>query len=122
MHTYQALYLSPMIPSYNLKETANFFKSVLGFTPVLDTETYAVYQKNNLTIHILRAGEDIGQMEFYLEVDDVDSLWTSIKDKVEGLRVREPFDRDYGMREIHIEIPHTKTLLFIGQNKTKYGI
>jgi hypothetical protein len=60
-------------------------------------------------------------MEFYLEVDDIDSLWTSIKDKVEGLRVREPFDRDYGMREIHIEIPHTKTLLFVGQNKAKYG-
>jgi hypothetical protein len=65
MNTYQALYLSPMIPSFSLKETVNFFKSVLDFTPILDTETYAVYQKNNLTIHILRAGEHIGEMEFY---------------------------------------------------------
>jgi hypothetical protein len=110
-----------MIPSFNLKETVSFFKEILDFTPVLDTETYAVFQKNNLTVHLLRAGEDIGQMEFYLEVDDVDNLWSSIKDKVAGLKVREPFDREYGMREIHIEIPHTKTLLFIGQDKTKYG-
>jgi hypothetical protein len=102
-----------MIPSFSLKKIVNFFKSVLDFTPILDTETYAVYQKNNLTIHILRAGENIGEMEFYLEVDNVDNVWASIKDKVKGLKVKEPFDREYGMREIHIEIPHTKTLLFI---------
>jgi hypothetical protein len=51
-------------------------------------------------------------------VDNVDNVWASIKDKVKGLKVKEPFDREYGMREIHIEIPHTKTLLFIGQGKT----
>lgn len=104
-----------MIPSFNLKETVLFFRDVLGFSPEMDTETYAIYQKDNLTIHVLRAGEDIGQMEFYLEIDDLDSLWAEIKDKVKGLKVKEPFERDYGMREVHIEVPHTKTLLFIGQ-------
>lgn len=112
---YKAKYLSPMIPSFQMKETVRFFKDILGFSPVMETETYAVYQKNNLTIHILRAGEDIGQMEFYLEVDNIDGLWASIKEKVKGLKLREPFNREYGMREVHIEIPQTKTLLFIGQ-------
>jgi hypothetical protein len=42
--------------------------------------------KDNLTIHILPAGQDIGQMEFYMEVDDIDGLWSLIKDKVAGLR------------------------------------
>jgi len=83
---YKALYLSPMIPSFNIEETADFFKSVLGFSSVMHTDTYAVYQKENLTIHILRAGENIGQMEFYLEVDNVDELWTTIKDKVVKLK------------------------------------
>ena len=118
---YKALFLSPMIPSFNLKDTVCFFKDILGFSPVMDTNEYPIYIKDNLTIHILPAGKDIGQMEFYLEVDDIDNLWASIKDKVKGLKVREPFDREYGMREIHIEIPYTKTLLFIGQDKTKYG-
>jgi catechol 2,3-dioxygenase-like lactoylglutathione lyase family enzyme len=112
---YKAFYLSPMIPSFNIEETADFFKSVLGFSPVMHTDTYAVYQKDNLTIHLLRAGENIGQMEFYLEVDNVDELWTTIKEKAKNLKTREPFDRDYGMREIHIGIPQTNTLLFIGQ-------
>lgn len=116
---YKALYLSPMIPSFNMKETVHFFKDTLGFSSVMDTETYAVYQKNNLTVHILRAGENIGQMEFYLEVDNIDEFWISIKDKVKGLKVREPFNREYGMRELHIEIPKTKTLLFLGQQIDK---
>ncbi len=112
---YKALYLSPMIPSFDIEKTANFFKDVLGFLPVMDTEAYAIYQKDNLTIHILRAGQDIGQMEFYLEVDNLDSLWTIIKDKLHGLKVKEPFNQEYGMREIHISVPQTNTLLFIGQ-------
>lgn len=112
---YKALFLSPMIPSFNMAETARFFKEILGFSAFMDTPGYAIYQKDNLTVHILPAGKDIGQMEFYLEVDDVDGLWTSIKDKMEGLSAKAPFDREYGMREIHIGIPQTNTLLFIGQ-------
>lgn len=104
-----------MIPSFNIAKTASFFKDLLSFTPVLDTETYAIYQKDNLSIHILKAGQDIGQMEFYLEVDDIDKLWETIKEKLSGLQVKEPFTQEYGMREIHIGVPETNTLLFIGQ-------
>jgi hypothetical protein len=111
---YKALYLSPMIPSFNMKETAAFFTDLLGFGKIMYNDSYIVLQKDNLTIHILNAG-DIGEMEFYLEVDDIDDLWKSAKDKLAGLKVREPFDRDYGMREMHIIVPHTKTLLFVGQ-------
>lgn len=113
---YKALYLSPMIPSFSIVETAQFFKDLLGFSSIMETEDHAILQKDNLTIHILPAGKDIGQMEFYLEVDNVDRIWSYISDKVKELKVREPFDRDYGMREVHIEVPKTKTLLFIGQS------
>ena len=116
---YKALYLSPMIPSFKIEETAAFFKDLLDFSPIMETPEYAVYQKDKLTIHLLRAGKDIGQMEFYLEVDKIDELWASIKDKVKELKVREPFDREYGMREIHIGVPQTNTLLFIGQEIKK---
>ena len=112
---YKALYLSPMIPSFKLEETTNFFKDVLGFSSVMDTDTYAICQKDSLTVHILKAGQDIGQMEFYMEVDNIDNLWAEIKDKLNSLKFKEPFNQDYGMREIHIGIPQTNTLLFIGQ-------
>jgi hypothetical protein len=119
MTRYKAMYLSPMIPSFNMEETGRFFKDILSFTPHMETETYAIYEKDNLTVHILRAGKDIGQMEFYLEVDDLDNLWSSIKDKLQGVKVKEPFNQEYGMREVHIGIPKTNTLLFIGQELRK---
>ena len=112
---YKALFLSPMISSFNLEETTGFFKAVLGFSPVMETEMYAICQKNNLTVHILKAGVNVGQMEFYMEVDNVDTLWAEIKNKMAGLKCKEPFNQDYGMREIHLGIPQTNTLLFIGQ-------
>lgn len=113
---YKTLFISPMIPSYNLKVTGKFFKEILGFTSLMETLEYAIYAKDQLTIHLLPAGPDVGQMEFYMEIDNVDGLWEQIKDKLIGLRVRAPFNQTYGMREIHIGVPETKTLLFIGQD------
>ncbi len=112
---YKALYLSPMIPSFNVRETVLFFQNLFAFDIVRDEKTYVILHKDNLTIHVLTAGKDIGEMEFYLEVDNIDDLWDKIKDKLEGSKVKKPFDREYGMREFHVIIPHTKTLLFTGE-------
>ena len=111
---YQALHISPMIPSYNIKETAAFFTDILGFTPSMNEDGYAILYKDNHTVHILPAGTNIGEMEFYLEVNNIDVMWEEIEGKLTGIKVRAPFDREYGMREMHIIIPQTKTLLFIG--------
>ena len=78
---YKVLHLSPMIPSFDIEETVMFFKDVLNFKMARDDGSYAILHKDNLTIHILQAGTDIGEMEFYLEVDDVEGLWRSIKTK-----------------------------------------
>ena len=54
-------------------------------------------------------------MEFYFEINDIENLWANIKDKLDGMKVKEPFNQEYGMREVHIIIPETKTLMFTGQ-------
>lgn len=112
---YKAKYLSPMVPSYNIEKTVSFFRDLLDFKVGRDDKTYVILYKDNLTIHLLRAGPDIGEMEFYLEVDDIQQVWNNMKDKLGEMKVREPFDREYGMREIHVIVPETKTLMFIGQ-------
>ena len=104
-----------MIPSLDIAKTVSFFIDLLKFEILRDDKTYVILQKDNLTIHILRAGKDIGEMEFYLEVDDIQSIWNYIKGNLDGIKFKEPFDQAYGMREIHLIIPMTKTLLFIGQ-------
>jgi catechol 2,3-dioxygenase-like lactoylglutathione lyase family enzyme len=113
---YKALFLSPMIPSYNLRETTYFFTDVLDFEVVRKEDMYGILIKDNLTIHLLPAGKDIGQMEFYLEVEDVDKVWEEISSKLKDIKHKAPFDQNYGMREIHIAVPQTNTLLFIGSN------
>ena len=112
---YKARHLSPMIPSFDIGATVSFFIELLGFEILRDDRTYVILQKDNLTIHILRAGADIGEMECYLEVDDIGAIWEHVKDKLSGIQFKAPFDQAYGMREIHLIIPKTKTLLFIGQ-------
>ncbi len=104
-----------MIPSFNIEKTVSFFIDLLDFKIGRDDKTYFILYKDNLTVHIQRAGSDIGEMSFYLNVDDIEKVWSSMKDKLGDVKVKEPFDREYGMREIHIIIPETKTLMFIGQ-------
>lgn len=112
---YQVKYLSPMIPSFNIEKTVSFFMNLLDFKIKRDEKTYVILIKDNLTLHILQAGSTIGEMECYLEVDDIGELWNNIKEKLDGIKFKAPFEQDYGMREIHVIIPETKTLLFIGQ-------
>ncbi len=115
MKPYSALHLSPMVPSTNIPETVHFFEKLLQFTVVRASESYVVLTKDGVMVHIMNAGAVLQEQDVYLEVDDVDFVWSSIREHVQGIRVREPFDREYGMRELHIVIPHSGSLLFIGQ-------
>ncbi len=104
-----------MVPSYNIQETVKFFTALFNFKVAREENGYAIIFKENLTLHILNAGTEIGEMEFYLEVDDIDQLWDSIKEQLTGIKAKPPFDREYGMREFHVIVPHTKALMFVGQ-------
>src|SRR5260221_2548008 len=111
---YKARHLSPMIPSFDMEKTVSFFTNLLDFKIERDDKTYVILYKDNGMVHILRAGKDVGEMEFYLEVDDIEKVWDNMKDNLNGMKVKEPFNREYGMREIHVIIPETKTLMCRG--------
>ena len=116
---YKALYLSPMIQSSNIRETVLFFQEVLDFRIGRDDQSYVILYKDNLTLHVKHVEHEPDGLEFYLEVDEIDRLWAGIGDRLAGIKVREPFNQDYGMRELHIAVPHTRTILFIGQELRK---
>lgn len=112
---YRAHYLSPIVPSFDLNGTASFLVEHLGFTITREDLAYRILDKDGLTVHLLPAAPDIGDMSFYLEVDDLDAVWHHLQHHLTGIRFRAPFEQPYGMREIHLILPHTKTLLLIGQ-------
>ena len=105
-----------MVPSRDLLKTANFLVRALGFELSFESASYLVLTRGGYNLHLCQAGEQIGQMSIYLEVDDLDATWqTFTTADTDAVRVREPFQQDYGMREFHTDLPHTETLLFVGE-------
>jgi predicted enzyme related to lactoylglutathione lyase len=108
----------PHIPSKNMARTVDFMSEALEFTPQPnDQEVMEFYREIRLgdyTIGILKSEGEPNQQSIYLHVSDVDSLWESIGSKLQKTGATPPFDQEYGMREVHVIIPETNTLLMIG--------
>ena len=64
-------------------------------------------------------GKSLGDdQSFYIDVDDVDGLYESLKSGLADLpegRVRPPFDQPYLQREFHV-LDEDGTLVFFGQD------
>lgn len=54
----------------------------------------------------------------YLEVTGIDSLWPHVSQFKDRHKIRDLFDRDYGMREFHILEPDD-CLIFVGEEIQK---
>jgi cystathionine beta-lyase family protein involved in aluminum resistance len=112
---YKALFISPMVPSKDIKATADFFSYTLDFELALDTPEHIIMSRDNLTIHIVPVQDEKALYEFYIEVNNLDDFWVSVKDKMEGIEADGIFHRNTGMKELHIKVPHTNALLHVGQ-------
>lgn len=58
---YKAIFLIPMVPSFDINGTLSFFIDILQFSLVFNFDNYTIIEKDKLTVHILKAGNDIGQ-------------------------------------------------------------
>jgi catechol 2,3-dioxygenase-like lactoylglutathione lyase family enzyme len=100
--------ISPMLAVANMEETIAFYQNVLGFVPTLKSPEYAIVERDGQRIHFMKAAsEEVmkcvrGHTEIYIEVVGIRSLWEHVKTFNDRYRIRELFDRDYGMTEFHI--------------------
>jgi len=106
--------ITPHIPSKNMKESINFMVETFGFEPNNYSDVYSELISDNHVLGIVQAHGEPNEQSIYLRVNDVDALWSKIKNKLEKANPKAPFNQEYGMREIHVVIPGTNTLLFIG--------
>ncbi len=111
--------ISPMIPVPDLATTLAFYRDVCGFTVVMDDPAYGVVQRDGCSVHFVPVSQEIhqkvhGHVEFYVEVADVDAYWEAhLKAHCQSHKMRAPFDREYGMREVHLADPNG-VLIFFG--------
>lgn len=105
----------PHIPSSDPDATKAFFCDVLGFNVAFEYENYAELEREGHIIGIQQSQGKPNQQSLYFRMDGVNDLWVAQKEKIAEHKHREPFEQDYGMREIHVVLPGTATLLFIGE-------
>ena len=110
--------LSAIVPSTNISETKRFLIEQLAFEDCPmngENSHYTIAKTVDTELHIQHVDGPPNEMNMYFLVESVDDVWEDLKD-IEGLKKKAPFVRDYGMKEVHVILPHTNTLLFIGED------
>ena len=116
--------ISPMLAVADMDETIAFYRDMLGFMPKLKSPEYSIVERDGQTIHFMKAAsEEVmrcvrGHAEIYIEVSGIHSLWQHVKTFKERYRIRDLFDREYGMSEFHIADPND-CLVFVGEQTSK---
>jgi catechol 2,3-dioxygenase-like lactoylglutathione lyase family enzyme len=117
---YTAKRISPMLAVANMDETVSFYESVLGFLPIQRSPEYSIVERDGQGVHFQKAASDEvlrcvrGHTEIYIEVSGIRSLWEHVGRFKGQYRIRDLFERDYGMTEFHIEDPNG-CLVFVGE-------
>jgi predicted enzyme related to lactoylglutathione lyase len=112
--------ISPMLAVASMDETIAFYQIVLGFTVTLKTPEYSVIERDGQTIHFqLAASDEVmkcvrDHTEIYIEVSGIQPLWEHVKTFKNRYRIRDLFDREYGMTEFHISDPNS-CLVFVAE-------
>ncbi len=112
--------ISPMLATDNMEETILFYQTVPGFKSIMKSQEYAIVERDGLTIHFQKAADEETMKcvrehtEIYIEVSGIHDLWEHVKTFKNRYRIRDLFDREYGMTEFHIADPHG-CLVFVGE-------
>lgn len=116
--------ISPMLAVADMEETVAFYRDMLGFRSTLKSPEYSIVERDGQTIHFMKAAsEEVmrcvrGHAEIYIEVSGIHSLWEHVKTFKERYRIRDLFDREYGMTEFHISDPND-CLVFVGEQTSR---
>jgi catechol 2,3-dioxygenase-like lactoylglutathione lyase family enzyme len=112
--------ISPMLAVADMDQTLAFYQDILGFVPTMKSAEYSIVARDGQIIHFMKAASaDVmkrlrGHVEIYVEVRGIQEIWAKVKGFRLRYKVRDLFDREYGMTEFHIEDPNG-ILIFVGE-------
>ena len=120
-----------MLAVADMDDTCHFYSEILGFSVHMESPDYSIRERDGHTIHFMTAsGQEVlnavrGHTEIYIEVSDIHSLWQHVRKFKDRYKIRDLFDREYGMTEFHIADPND-CLVFVGEptadaNTTEQG-
>jgi catechol 2,3-dioxygenase-like lactoylglutathione lyase family enzyme len=109
-----------MLAVADMEKTLTFYEDVLGFVPTMKSVDYSIVARVGQIIHLMKAASpDVmkrlhGHVEIYIEVRGIQEIWAKVKGFRLRYKIRDLFDREYGMTEFHIEDPNG-ILIFVGE-------
>lgn len=112
--------ISPMLAVADMENTLRFYSDILDFRTTMESPGYSIVERDGATIHFMKAANESvmkavrGHTEIYIEVSNIAPLWEHVQRFKGDYRIRDLFDRDYGMREFHISDPND-CLVFVGE-------
>ncbi len=111
----------------DLGQALNFFVETLGFETLFRAANYAYVEREGVGFRLLEqtgnGGAPPGNRRFayYIDVHDVDLLYTELKPKLDALAkgdVHGPVNQSYGQRELLVLAPDGNLIAF-GQAMSK---
>ena len=115
--------ITPIVHVDDVDAAVTFFTDILGFKACIHASDYAYVQREVAGIRILKASQSPGEevapgtrrFMYYIDVDDVDDLYSELKPKLEALPrgdVYGPVNQAYGQREFMILAPDGNLVVF----------
>ena len=121
------IHVTPFMHVDNLERALTFFTDILGFETPYRLANYAYVQRETVGFRILEEKGDDGapagnrRFAYYIDVHDVDQLYTELKPKLDTLPsgdVYGPVNQTYGQRELLV-LALDGNLLAFGQAISK---
>ena len=115
------LQISPFMHVRDLAGAIGFLEEVLGFETVVRMANYAYLEREGAGLRVMEAADaivfpaDCGRFAYYIDVRDVDSVYSDLKPKLDSLPeedVHGPADKVYGQRELIVRAPDNQLLVF----------
>ena len=115
------IHVTPFMHVDNLERALTFFTDILGFETPYRLANYAYVQRETVGFRILEEKGDDGapagnrRFAYYIDVHDVDQLYTELKPKLDTLPrgdVYGPVNQTYGQRELLVLAPDGNLLAF----------
>ena len=113
--------ITPFMHVDDLDRAVAFFTGILGFQIGLRFRDYAYVHRETAGVRILaQQGEDGAppgnrRFAYYVDVRDVDGLYSELKPKLDTLPQRDvygPVDQSYGQRELMVLAPDGNLIVF----------
>ena len=102
----EILKLTPMLRTWDMAATIEFYTEVLGFVCDSHTESWASLRRDRVSLMVSGPNYHLEESapsftgSLYFQIDNVDEFWSVLKDRVKVCYAIETFS--YGMREFAI--------------------